>query len=155
MGSGKSSVAGELAKKMKLKIQETDKLVLSKSRRASINDIFALDGEIRFREMEIEIAKQLRSTINSVVSTGGGMVSNKICIDYLKQNGVVIYLNASFREITERLEGDTTRPLFAQKVSAKKLFLLRKKLYEEYADIIISTDGKSISEITNSIIKII
>ena len=155
MGSGKSSVAHELAHTLKLNIQESDALVLSKSRRKSINDIFSLDGEIRFREMEIEIAKKLSGTKNSVISTGGGMIINKISIDYLKKNGIVIFLDTSFGEITKRLKGDTTRPLFSNIIAAQKLFQLRKSLYQAYADNSIVTDGKSVSEITNLIIKII
>ena len=81
------------------------------------------------------------------------MVINKLCIDYLKQNGLVIYLDTSFEEILMRLEGDNTRPLFENKQKAKKLFQFRKNLYKRYADIIVKTDKKSIGEITNLILK--
>jgi len=153
MGSGKTSVAVKLAKKIKCNPYETDVLVLARSGRKSIKEIFSHDGEIRFREMEVEVAKELSKKNNAVISTGGGMVMNKLCIDYLKQNGTVIYLYATFEEIEKHLEGDTTRPLFTDIAAAKKLFHFRKKLYKQYADIAIITNGMSIEEIVNSIAK--
>jgi shikimate kinase len=153
MGSGKSSVAFELGKKLNMKTKETDTLVLAKSKRKSIKDIFLIDGEIRFRELEIEIAKKLSGEKEIVISTGGGIVMNKICIDYLKQNGTVIFLSTTFAEIERRLKGDTTRPLFMDKKQAQKLFMMRKQLYKNYTSVTIKTDGKSIDEITHLIMK--
>jgi len=153
MGSGKSSVAAVLAQKLKCPHVETDELILKKSERKNVKELFSLDGEIRFREMEIDIAKKICAEKNTIISTGGGIVINKICIDYLKQHGTVIFLSTSFTEIVKRLHGDNSRPLFANKSFAQKLFQFREGLYKEYADIIISTDGKSMNEITNLIIK--
>ncbi|MFH0772974.1 MAG: shikimate kinase [bacterium] len=153
MGSGKSSVAHKLAQKLKCSHIETDLSILNKSGRKSIKEIFLLDGEIRFREMEIEVAKKMSAEKNVVISTGGGMVINKICIDYLKQNGKAIFLSTSFEEITRRLQGDDSRPLFVDRKAARKLFKFRKKLYEHYADIRVSTDNRSVDEIINIILK--
>lgn len=153
MGSGKSSIGEALAKKLKHNLLETDALVLAQSGRNSIKEIFSRDGELRFREMEIAIAKKLGEEKNAVISTGGGMIINKICVDYLKQSGIVIYLCTSFEEITKRLEGDKTRPLFKDRLDAKKLFQFRIKLYREYADITVKTNTLSVDEIINIILK--
>lgn len=153
MGSGKSSVARKLAQKLNYKNQETDESVLIRSGRKSITELFKLDGEIVFREMELTIAKKMSGEKNAVISTGGGMVINKLCIDYFKQNGIVVYLQTSFEEIVKRLAGDETRPLFKDKLVAHTLFKFRKHLYEEYADITIKTDKLSVDEITNSVIE--
>lgn len=151
MGSGKSTVAALLSKKLRVNCIETDKEVLARSHRKSIGEIFAKDGEMWFRELELEVASHLGDKKDVVISTGGGMVVNKICIDHLKQNGVVIYLETSFEVIAKRLKGDDTRPLFSDVNKAKKLFQFRKHLYEEYADIRINTDKLTAEEITNSI----
>ncbi len=153
MGSGKSSVAAALSRKLKCRCIETDTAILERSGRKSIKEIFLLDGEMRFREMEMEIAKKMSSESDAVISTGGGMVINKICIDYLKRNGKVIFLSTSFAEITRRLQGDDTRPLFADREAAQKLFAFRKRLYKQYADVITDTDNRSIDEIINIILK--
>ena len=81
------------------------------------------------------------------------MVLNKICIDYLKENGTVIYLNTSFSEIEARLQGDDTRPLFRNRLNAQKLFQFRKALYSQYAQITVKTDSLSIDNIIKIILK--
>ncbi|MFZ2025976.1 MAG: shikimate kinase [Microgenomates group bacterium] len=153
MGSGKSTVADLLSKKLQRNCIETDAVVLANSQRKSIGEIFAKDGEMRFRELELEVSSHLGDRKDVVISTGGGMVINKLCIDYLKQNGVVIYLETSFEVIEKRLKGDNTRPLFSDVKKARKLFQFRKHLYEEYEDFRITTDNQTAEEITNSILK--
>lgn len=153
MGAGKTTVAQALSKKLKIKLIEMDDLILKKSKRKSINEIFTMDGERRFRELEIETAKKLINKDNVVISTGGGVVINKIILDYLKENGKVIFLKTSFFEILKRLKHASDRPLFKDKKLAKKLFNFRQKLYEEYADLIVKTDKKSVKEVTNEIIE--
>lgn len=153
MGSGKSTVAEMLSKKLQRRRIETDGEVLVSSKRKSIADIFAQDGEMAFRELELKIASSLKDVNDTVISTGGGMVVNKLCIDYLKRNGIIVYLETSFEAIEKRLEGDDTRPLFSDLDKARKLFGFRKHLYEEYADIRITTDNQTAEEITNSIME--
>lgn len=153
MGSGKSTVAALLSKKLRVNCIETDKEVLARSHRNSIGEIFVKDGEMRFRELELEVASHLGDRKDVIISTGGGMVINKLCIDHLKQNGVVVYLETSFEVIEKRLNGDDTRPLFSDVNKARKLFQFRKHLYEEYEDIRITTDNQTAEEITNSILE--
>lgn len=153
MGSGKSTVAGLLSKKLEKDLVETDTMVVARSGRDSVKDIFAMDGEIRFRELELRSAHDLSNRNGIVISTGGGMVINKLCMDYLKQNGVVVYLETQFDVIEKRLKGDDTRPLFSDVDKARKLFQFRTHLYEEYADIRVKTDRRTVAEITNIILK--
>ena len=127
MGSGKTSVAKVLARKLNLKNIEMDDLVLKKSKRQSIPEIFSKDGEAHFREIEIEVARDLRTEKDKIISTGGGVIMNKITIDYLKENGKIIFLKTSFKTILDRLINDVSRPLFKDKSKARKLFLFREK----------------------------
>lgn len=152
MGAGKSTVAKLLAKKLNYSLIEMDEIVLKKSKRKSINEIFQKDGELYFRELEIAVAKDLKDKDKVVISTGGGVVINKIILDYLKKGGKTIYLKTSFSEILKRLKNCQGRPLFKDKKLAKKLFNFRKYLYQEYADLIVETDKKSVEEIIYEII---
>lgn len=152
MGAGKTSVAQLLSKKINLPYVEMDDLILKKSKKTTINKIFEKDGELRFRELEIAVSKDLANRENLIVSTGGGVVMNKINLDYLKKEGKICYLKTSFLKIRQRLEGDCSRPLFKDKKQAKKLFKFRQPLYEKYADIIIETNSKSITDVVNSLI---
>lgn len=151
MGSGKTTVAKSLGEKLNLKVIEMDGLIIKKTGK-SINQIFSEDGEMRFRELEIQMAKSLAEKNKCIISTGGGVVMNKIILDYLKEKGKIIFLKTSFLEIKKRLKNINDRPLFKNNKSAEKLFVFRQKLYEEYADLIISTNGKSVEKITYEII---
>ena len=96
MGSGKSSVGRTLAKKLQLELVELDRLVLKSSGRKSIKEIFERDGETRFRELEIAQAKKLKNKNQAVIATGGGVVLNRIILDWLRPGSQVIWLKAGF-----------------------------------------------------------
>ena len=151
MGSGKTTVANILAKKLDLEVIEMDDLIVKRSGK-SISQIFNEDGETRLRELEIKASKSLTNRGGCIISSGGGVVMNKINIDFLKNKGKIIFLKTSFTEIEKRLKNVKDRPLFKNKLSAEKLFIFRQKLYAEYADLIVNTDGKSVERITNEII---
>jgi 3-phosphoshikimate 1-carboxyvinyltransferase len=151
MGSGKTTVAKILAKKLNLEVIEMDDLIIKKSGK-SIDQIFNDDGETKFRELESQIAIDQRNKENIVISTGGGVVINAENIKNLKVNGKMIFLKTSFLEIKKRLINIEDRPLFKNKRSAEKLFKFRQKLYEKNADLIVDTDGRSVKEVAYEII---
>jgi len=153
-GSGKTTVGKAVAKKLKVKWIEMDDLILTKSKRKSINEIFQKDGEIHFRELEIQIARELAKIDNSVISTGGGVVVNKIIIDYLKEKGAIIHLRTSFAEARRRIADTVDRPLQREVRKARKIYNFRKPLYRQYADAYVRTDNKTIEEVRDEVIEI-
>lgn len=58
MGSGKTTIGKNLAKKKKYIFVDTDEMIVEQQRR-SINEIFATDGEQMFRDMETALLRQL------------------------------------------------------------------------------------------------
>lgn len=154
MGSGKTVVAKALSKKLKMKIKDTDKLI-EKTTKLKIKEIFAKYGEEYFRKIEKKVIKNVAKKKNIIISTGGGIVKNELNIKNLKRNGIIVYLKNSFLTSVKRLKNKKDRPLFDHKnlKNTKKLFILRQKLYEKAADIIIKTDNKSIKEVANEIIE--
>ena len=152
MGSGKTTVANILAKKLNLEVIEMDQLILTKSGRNSISEIFSLDGERHFRNLETIAVKEISELNNAIISTGGGIVMKKRNLEHLK-NGTIFFLKTSFEILEKRLRKDDTRPLFKDKIKAKKLFNLRKNIYEKWADQTILTDKKSIDEVVNNLLK--
>lgn len=154
MGAGKTTVAKILSYKLNLEIIDMDNLALKKSRRLSINEIFQKDGEAKFRELELEVAKGISNKDKVVISTGGGVVMNANIMNYLKQEGSVVYLKAGFDKIKERVMLKKVRPpLFVNIESAKKLFDIRQPLYEKYADITIETDNRNVDDIVEEVTK--
>ena len=114
MGTGKTAVGKVLASKLGKVFIELDSLIEQKAGR-SIPEIFWQDGEIVFRELEIEVAKEVSEGKNQVIACGGGIVLNKISIDRLKKDSVIVYLTAAPRTILKRVSaGDNGRPAHLQ-----------------------------------------
>jgi len=157
MGSGKSSVARILGKLLDKEVLEMDQEILKRNDFQSMAELFAQGGEILLREQEISLAHELQEKDNIVVSCGGGVVMNKIVIDYLKKNhGIVIFLDSTFDELEKRIQKDgTPRPLFQDREQAQKLYEFRLPLYRAYAHIIVNTDGKSTSTLATEIIQLL
>src|ERR1700686_3767958 len=73
MGSGKSSVGREIARRWGFRFIDTDTAIREKYRKW-IPDIFASFGEPFFREQENQAFEELQNTSQAVIATGGGIV---------------------------------------------------------------------------------
>jgi shikimate kinase len=156
MGSGKSAAGILVAEKLGKQFVETDYLIEMRCGK-TIPQIFQEQGEISFREMEIEVIKEIAGKDNQVIACGGGVVLNSINIDRLKQNAVVIWLTASAGTISRRtgLNGEL-RPVLKQVKSLKELRDLmqyRKPFYVKAADLKVDTSRLNIHEVAEQIIE--
>ena len=158
MATGKTSVGQKLAESLGNEYQfvETDQLIIEDAGK-SIPKIFAEDGEIKFREYEITACKKASKYEKHIISCGGGIVLNKINIDYLKQNCYIVLLQTTAEEIYKRAmkDGQETRPVIDKddpKMEIEKVLNFRKPFYEAAAEIILDTSNKSVDEIVKEII---
>ena len=155
MGTGKSAVGKALAEKLAREFVEMDTMIEEIADK-SIPDIFAQDGEIAFRELEIEVAKKVAQGNKQVIACGGGMVLNKINVDRLRETSRMVYLKASPRKILERTATDENeRPLLdvpdpAQRI--RELLDFRKPFYQHSADITINTSRLGVDKVADLII---
>jgi len=159
MGTGKTEVAKRLAKKLGKKYVSTDELVVKKFGKP-IKRIFEEDGEISFREAEIEVCKKVSALDNVIIDCGGGVVLNKINIDRLKKNSLIILLTASPETIAKRIAKKCKgkeRPLLKGRNKLKKikeLLAFRKPFYDRAAMYKIDTTNLSIEEVVDRIMEI-
>lgn len=152
MGSGKTSVGQVLSRLLGFSWIEMDELVYQRTDTRNMHEVFAKGGELLLRETEIAIAKEYAEKMDLVISTGGGVVLNKIILDCLKKTGGrVIFLHAPFEQIAKRLEGDCSRPLFQDLNSAKKMYDFRLPLYLHYADEVVDVEFLSPEQIAQKI----
>ena len=155
MGAGKTAVAKLLAKKLNKKLVELDSLIEQKVGKP-IADIFQEDGEIAFRQLEIDVTKEVATGKDQVIACGGGVVLNKINIDRLKKEGIVVYLTASPEVTLQRVSDDSSvRPLLEDSNKAltiQELLKFRQPFYERAADIKIDTSELDIESTAQQII---
>src|SRR5262249_11332305 len=147
-----STVAKKLEHLLQLPMVDMDELVFQKTDTNNMHEVFAKGEELLLRETEIAIAKEYAFVDNYVIATGAGVILNKIILDYLKKRcGIIFFLNAAFQTISNRLAGDSSRPLFKNIVEAESLYHFRKPLYLRYADHVVEVDTKSVEEIAQEI----
>lgn len=157
MGSGKTSVAKSLAKALGKNFLDTDHEITKKTG-VDITYIFDLEGEEGFRKRESSALKECLSSQGTILSTGGGIVLSKENRNLLRIHGLVVYLQTSVDTQTERTSSSNNRPLLLKDSPQKtleELMLTRGPLYEEIADIVITTDDKSLKETTEETIRAI
>ena len=151
MGSGKTTVAVELAEALQIQVLDTDQLIEEESGK-TIPQIFSEEGEASFRELEMLVLKKTPVT-DTVIATGGGIIERGENRDLLKKNGLVIFLETSWDEIQKRLIDDVARPLWNNQSTDKKALLDRRvSKYKEVSDIIVQTDGKNPTTIVKEIL---
>ena len=132
MGTGKSVVAKELARKLKMEYIDTDQ-VIEKRQGLTIADIFTRYGENYFREQENKLVKELSQKENMVIATGGGTLLSSDNARILSQRGQIICLYADSQTIYNRVKRKNNRPLLnGENILDKINHLLkeRKKIYD-------------------------
>lgn len=156
MGSGKSTVAQQLAPRLGYAGWEMDSLIVERSGLASVPEIFDTRGEPFFRALESQVAEELQDASAAVISTGGGVITNPSNMANLRaNNGVVVFLRTKFETICDRLTDISSRPLFRDGVEARSLFAQRASIYESHADIVIDTDNKTTDDVCLEILSLL
>ena len=97
-GCGKSTIGKRLASQLSKRFIDTDEEIL-KQIGISIPEFFERYGESKFREIETKIIKELSAVQNAVIATGGGAILNTANIDFLKENGVVFFIDRPFENL--------------------------------------------------------
>jgi shikimate kinase len=112
MGTGKTEVGRELARALGRTFVDTDRLVEAKVGRR-VRDIFATDGEDRFRALEREAVAEACGIPDAVVATGGGALVDADNRRRLAAAGPIVCLTATPEEILRRVGDPASRPLLA------------------------------------------
>jgi shikimate kinase len=148
MGTGKSSVGRMLASQLHFDFVDTDDLLERRAGR-KIKEIFAQDGEPRFRQMERDLVEEMIDWRSRVIATGGGLGANEANLTSLKQHSLVVCLWASPDEIWQRVRRQSHRPLLQDPDPLGKiqsLLAVRRPFYAQ-ADVLISSNNRSVREV--------
>jgi shikimate kinase len=153
MGTGKSSVGQLVAERLHFEFLDTDDCVETRAAK-TIAQIFAEDGEAAFRQHECEVVKSLESRRNTVIATGGGLVTNPDCLASLRTHALIVCLWASPETIWHRVRHQSHRPLL-QTVDPQariRLLLAQRNPFYRQADILLNTEWRSPRQIAQIVI---
>ena len=155
--SGKTTVGKLLAMLIKVPFYDADSVV-EEIGNAPVKNIIAHHGWEYFRKKETEAIQLLSAKGDCVIATGGGVILAAENVKLLKQMGAIIWLNATLKDIIDRLNEDAqnnaTRPQFTTGDLAQEtvdILAERLPLYKKTADFMINTAGKSAPQIAETI----
>ncbi|MBO8163177.1 MAG: shikimate kinase [Brevibacillus sp.] len=151
MGTGKTTVGKALAARLNWPHLDLDQYIAEREKR-SIADIFASEGEARFRQIESELLAEVLQSGKQVITTGGGVVLRRQNVLAMQAGGLVIALKAAPEEIIRRVSTDQGRPLLAGDVTERvhRLLAERAGMYD-FAPLQVDTTGRDIEEIVDEI----
>ena len=142
MGSGKSTIGKQLSERLGMRFIDTD-IYIEQKEGMTISEIFAEKGEEYFRNLELEVCKELANLRATVISTGGGTLLKDANVKAIKKSGVIFLLNVSSSTVLTRLKNDNTRPLLQRddkEKTVKMMLSQRIPLYNRAADYVIDAE---------------
>ncbi len=155
MGSGKSSVGREVARRLGRPFVDMDD-VIEEREGTTVAEIFARRGEAYFRKVEQELWRELAATRGLVIATGGGTLVPVENRNMAEERDWVICLLADVEELAERLPDDGSRPLLEgdHRTQITRLLAERRQAYCSIA-IQIQTAGLTVAQIAELIVALV
>jgi len=132
MGSGKSRIARELARRLAVPMLDLDERITARSGRSPAQ-LIVEDGEAAFRSVESEmLGDVLRNNEAQVIALGGGAWIQAANRELVEQHGCLsVWLDATFETCWTRIESSAEdRPLGKTREQALVLFQQRRPVYE-------------------------
>jgi shikimate kinase len=159
--SGKTTVGKLIAERTGMAFHDTDDLIEKRAGR-SIAEIVSKDGWEKFRELEKAVIRAASAKKNAVIATGGGVVMSEDNVNNLKNSGCVVWLEGGVDTLMNRMEKDNSegrnRPSLtgADPVAeTRKVLEVRNPLYRRAADLVINTDGLTLEDVAERIVKVV
>ena len=155
MGSGKTTVGKQLAKRTRMDFIDSDHLIEDRCG-VSISTIFDIEGEEGFRKRETKMLQELCDRTNMVLATGGGAITSEENRILVRKSGYVVYLQTSIKTQIARTQKTRNRPLLENVDAQEKLTKLmeeRGKLYEQEADLVVKSGERVVSKVVEEILQ--
>ena len=128
MGAGKTTKGRALSKELGLPFYDLDWYIESR-RHKTVSEIFAEQGEEAFRQIEHNMLHEVAEFEDVIISCGGGTPCFFDNMDYMNQQGQVVYLKASPEVLHKHLlMGKGERPLLKGKSEEELITFIREQL---------------------------
>ena len=143
--SGKSTVGVILAKLLGFSFLDTDLLIQSREGRR-LREIIADKGIDGFLACEEAACLSVQAD-RCVIATGGSVVYSEAAMAHLKTLGCVVYLKVDYETLSGRLQDIRGRGVVLRpEQTLEDLYEERIRLYEKYADLVVSEGGGNLEE---------
>ena len=156
--TGKSTVARQIAATLGLKCVDSDALIVQAAG-MTITEIFTAETEEGFRERESAVVAEIALGDNQVVALGGGAVLRSENRAAIRDQGQIVWLQASVDSVCERLTEDlqtqSQRPQLTTHAlhdEVSELMERRRDIYAAVADFSVDTESLDAEEVAAEII---
>jgi len=132
MGSGKTTVAGALARQLDCRMTDLDSFIAEREGRSPA-EIIRQSGEPAFRQIETEALRELLERKDTrVIALGGGTWAIKVNRALVAERDCLsVWLDAPFELCWERIvSAETVRPLAPDRATARMLYDDRRATYQ-------------------------
>ena len=152
--SGKSTVGVVVAKRLGYKFVDTD-LVIQEVEKRLLKEIIAEEGNEGFLRIEDRVNAEIQEE-RAVISPGGSVVYCENAMRHYKETGMIVYLHTSYETINNRLHNAKNRGFVLKDgQTLKDLYEERSALFERYADLTISEEGRDLEETIEEVLRVL
>ena len=128
MGAGKTTVGKALAKELNIEFYDLDWYIEARMRK-TVKQIFDEQGEEGFRRIEKNMLHEVGEFENVIVSCGGGTPCFFDNMEFMNQQGEIVYLKATPEVLYGHLKmGKTVRPLLLNKTQEEVQVFIKEQL---------------------------
>ena len=128
MGAGKTTIGKALSKELGIVFYDLAWYIESRMRK-TVSEIFAERGEEGFRKIEYNMLHEVAEFEDVIISCGGGTPCFFDNMDYLNQQGQVVYLKAEPEVLYKHLlMAKVERPLLKGKSKEELLTFIKEQL---------------------------
>lgn len=151
--SGKSTVGVVIAKRLGYDFIDTD-LLIQKQEKRLLKEIIADMGNDGFLAIENQVNREVEAE-HAVISPGGSVVYCKEAMEHFKEIGKIVYLKVSYETINSRISNAKNRGVVLKEgQTLRDLYDERTKLFEKYADYVVSEDGLRLEETIDKVLEL-
>ena len=156
--SGKTSLGKMAAAALNLSFFDLDNLLetqYSKERLFSFRELYMKLGETGFRELETAAINSISMKKKGILALGGGTIENISAMKTVRKASLLIFLDTDEKVLYKRIKKNGF-PSFLENSPEKlfsELFIKRRSLYSNTADITLKLTNESPGEVLQLLIK--
>ena len=144
MAVGKSAIGRTLAKKLRRRFVDLDR-VIERAEGRKVREIFEHKGEAYFRQLEKQALAQVLEKNNQIIATGGGVILDDQNLQILREKALLIGLSAEMDVLLARAGDATKRPLLQGNNRRERIEDLLRQRAARYAQAHVTIDTSNLT----------